>query len=307
MFHVNWYGCVVLQDCPAHGVGALDWRRAQNLPDGDDNIPPIAVDLTDEALWRAVSAAAPHGYRLADCDWSASADTGKPGHSGQNARLSNASCLDSVRPTVTAEIARGILAGDHAAITTLAGIYEAAWQSQREANIQDALARPMHYWTRHEGWMDMDTPVRPDTYYAGMDNTDDPRIIDLRNRVLLYIEQENAELAQRLAEKKAKREAAHAKYIAEQEAEKAARELLKGEFARATEEHAETKRELAQSEADANLLAKVIAALPPDALTGVVNDLAAQKTAAEAAELRARIERAAGILHADDYDDESAE
>jgi len=108
----------------------------------------------------------------------------------------------------------------------------------------------------------------------------------------------NATHAERVAAVRAENEA-HARRVAE------ARTFLAAELARRDERIAEAEGERDIETTRANFLASIVAALPADALAGVVKQMAAEKTAAEVAELRARIERAAGIADDDESDDES--
>jgi len=126
--------------------------------------------------------------------------------------------------------------------------------------------------------------------YSAADEKD-PRIVEKTMRVNEIIRSHNNALA---AEK-----------AAETAAYQSAEKLMAPRLDHLNTQIMKVRAERDTESARANFLASIVAALPADALAGVVKQMAAEKTAAEVAELRARIERAAGIADDDESDDES--
>lgn len=313
MFTVRFDATFRIAECPASGVEALEFRRANDLPDGADNEQVITVEVTDEATWRAVAAAAPHGDGMADCDWvahSARRDAGirlpgGPGDWGVGHVLELPAGVVAV--LVAEERSAEALRG---ALVAVATAYEAAWQqaqaeveAAREEKIASLVARPDLAWTRERcgagGYYDgtawhrvLELGTYPGAGYAEKDAAD-PRIVAKRASVLAFIDAHNAELRseveRRAAESKARRAALTA-----------ARELLADELAEAAAVlAAETER--------ADLLADIVAALPPDALTGVLRQRAEGQAHEQIATMRAAVMAAAGLAEPEDGDEDDEE
>lgn len=90
MFKFQIERTVVIEGCPVSGLAAVDFRRANGLPDATDNEVVIAADITSESLVRALAAVGVDVDGGGDIDrrktysgglsWYRRSQWGRPGH-----------------------------------------------------------------------------------------------------------------------------------------------------------------------------------------------------------------------------------
>jgi hypothetical protein len=148
MFSINISRAVVIAGCPKSGLPALDFRRANGLPDGTSNQVDLhIVDLISEPAARHLAAMGflDHGADLywTRCRWPAY----KSYEDGQTEP--EYSCCDALGLEVPAPLAVRLLASDPQAVCELAGLraaqlgkLAAEWSAERDmAQAEKAAAQ----------------------------------------------------------------------------------------------------------------------------------------------------------------------